>query len=52
MMGIQTIAEFVENRQIYELLQNMGIDYAQGYSLSQPEPLSELIENISRELVV
>jgi EAL domain-containing protein (putative c-di-GMP-specific phosphodiesterase class I) len=49
-MGIQTIAEFVENEKIYELLRNIGIDYVQGYSLSRPKPLKQLIDNISSSL--
>ena len=35
-MGIQTIAEFVENRDQLELLKEMGVDYAQGYGVSPP----------------
>jgi len=45
-MGIQTIAEFVENDHILELLKQIGIDYAQGYGMSYPIPLSDLIKNI------
>ncbi|HSF41238.1 MAG TPA: EAL domain-containing protein [Thermoanaerobaculia bacterium] len=38
-MGIQTIAEWVENRQTLEALKEMGVDYAQGYWLCRPQPL-------------
>jgi EAL domain-containing protein (putative c-di-GMP-specific phosphodiesterase class I) len=38
-MGIQTIAEFVENNAILEKLRNLGVDYAQGYGISEPYPL-------------
>jgi diguanylate cyclase (GGDEF)-like protein/PAS domain S-box-containing protein len=38
-MGLTTIAEWVENRQTLEALTEMGIDYAQGYWLCRPEPL-------------
>ena len=41
-MHFQTIAEFVENEDISELLANIGVDYAQGYAVSQPRPLNEL----------
>jgi EAL domain-containing protein (putative c-di-GMP-specific phosphodiesterase class I) len=37
-IGIQTIAEFVENEGIFFALRSMGIDYAQGYSLGMPLP--------------
>lgn len=40
-MGISTIAEFVENDRILDKLRAMGVDFAQGYSLSGPVPLSE-----------
>lgn len=36
-MGIKTIAEFVENNAIYTRLQALGVDYAQGFKISKPE---------------
>jgi diguanylate cyclase (GGDEF)-like protein/PAS domain S-box-containing protein len=48
-MGIQTIAEFVETNEIFNLLKQIGIDYVQGYSLSHPTPLEELVINISNK---
>jgi len=38
-MGLQTIAEWVENRQTLEILRDLGVDYAQGYWLCRPQPL-------------
>ncbi len=38
-MGIQTIAEFVENNQIQEKLREIGVDFAQGYGVEKPHPL-------------
>ncbi|MDZ8239575.1 MAG: EAL domain-containing protein [Nostoc sp. ChiQUE01a] len=38
-MGIQTIAEFVENEAILERIKALGIDYAQGYGIAVPCPL-------------
>jgi diguanylate cyclase (GGDEF)-like protein/PAS domain S-box-containing protein len=35
--GKQTIAEFAENQEIITMLQSMGVDYAQGYGVSQPQ---------------
>lgn len=40
-MGMQTIAEFVENDQILEQLRKIGVDYAQGYRIGKPELLLE-----------
>lgn len=37
-MGIQTIAEFVENDAIKEALNKIGINYAQGYGIEKPRP--------------
>lgn len=37
-MKIKTIAEFVENNEILAELQKIGIDYAQGYGISKPQP--------------
>jgi diguanylate cyclase (GGDEF)-like protein len=41
-MGIRTIAEFVENNATHELIAKIGIDYAQGYAIARPQPLSGL----------
>lgn len=41
-MDKKTIAEFVENEQIYNLLNVLGVDYAQGYGISKPVPLDQL----------
>lgn len=38
-LGIQTIAEWVENRPTLEVLKTIGVDYAQGYWLCRPQPL-------------
>ncbi len=39
-MGLQTIAEFVENQDILEKITAIKVDYAQGYGISKPRPLS------------
>jgi len=41
-MGKKTIAEFVENEKIFNLLKELDVDYAQGYGISKPVPLDEL----------
>ena len=38
-MGIKIIAEFVENKKIFECLAALGVDYAQGFGISKPLPL-------------
>lgn len=41
-MGVQTIAEFVENEEVIDALTAMGIDYIQGFGVHKPEPLVQL----------
>lgn len=41
-MGLKTIAEFVENAATLDILRQIGVDYVQGYYLSRPEPLESL----------
>jgi diguanylate cyclase (GGDEF)-like protein/PAS domain S-box-containing protein len=36
--GMLTVAEFVHNKVIVELLEEVGVDYAQGFALHEPEP--------------
>jgi len=43
-MGIKTVAEFVENKESFELLKEIGIDYAQGYWIEKPKPVSEIFD--------
>ncbi len=36
-LGIKTVAEFVEDEEIYNIIKECGIDYAQGYHVGKPE---------------
>jgi diguanylate cyclase (GGDEF)-like protein/PAS domain S-box-containing protein len=38
-MGIQTVAEFVESQEILDVLQSMDVDYVQGNAISMPKRL-------------
>ncbi|HEY5993847.1 MAG TPA: EAL domain-containing protein [Gallionellaceae bacterium] len=40
-IGVKTIAEFVENNSIKAKLDEVGIDYAQGFGIAPPRPLFE-----------
>jgi len=42
-MGKKTIGEFVENADILKKMQEIGIDYAQGFYLDTPKPLHTLL---------
>jgi diguanylate cyclase (GGDEF)-like protein len=37
-MGLKTVAEFVEDDNIKSALTNLGVDYGQGYGIAKPEP--------------
>jgi diguanylate cyclase (GGDEF)-like protein/PAS domain S-box-containing protein len=39
-MNLKTIAEFVEDEAILEKLQEIGVDYAQGYAIARPVPIN------------
>ena len=39
-MGMRTIAEFVENKDVLHKLEEMGVDYVQGYYVGKPTALS------------
>lgn len=43
-MGLRTIAEFVEDERILQMLRVYGVDYAQGYGMGRPVPLGELFD--------
>ncbi len=36
--GFKTIAEFVSNKEIFNKVRELGIDYVQGYYISEPKP--------------
>jgi len=42
-MGIKTIAEFAESRAIETRMREIGVDYAQGYGISEPMPLETFL---------
>ena len=43
---ILTVAEFVENEEIFNTLRYLGVDYSQGYYFGKPQP----IQNNTQEL--
>jgi len=44
LMGLETIAEFVENDDILQKLTNINVDCAQGYGLGRPQALKDLFK--------
>ncbi len=39
-LGMKSVAEFVHSKEVYDKIKNIGVDYAQGYHLGQPAPMS------------
>ena len=46
-MGMKTIAEFVENDEIKHMLCEIGVNYAQGYGIEEPLPLDTILLSFS-----
>ena len=42
-MGIKTVAEFVEDEAIVQVLSEIGVHYAQGYHIAKPCPIEEAL---------
>ncbi len=42
LVGAKTIAEYVENEEIQNVLLKYGVNYSQGYLFSRPKPISEI----------
>ena len=38
-VGVQTVAEFVDRPELLQRVREIGIDYAQGFLLHRPEPI-------------
>lgn len=47
-IGMETVAEFVESHEVLQLLKDMGVDYAQGYSVGEPLSLSTFFSRMPR----
>lgn len=41
-LGLSTVAEFVESQATLDCLHQLGLDFAQGYFIGRPQPLSQL----------
>ena len=48
--GLQTIAEYVETPALQAHLQQLGVDFAQGYGVARPMPLEQFFQQELGEL--
>ncbi|MGS2722340.1 EAL domain-containing protein [Porticoccus sp. GXU_MW_L64] len=44
-LGMETVAEWVEDRETIRLLKKIGVDYIQGYVVSAPFPIDNLLDS-------
>ena len=50
-LGMETIAEFVEEEEALELLGQYGVDYAQGYLVGRPGSIEDQLSGASAGLI-
>ncbi len=50
-MGLETIAEYVEDEAIEDKLGTLGVHYVQGYAIGRPRPLREVLTDITDQLL-
>lgn len=49
-MGLETIAEWVESTEVMNKLRDMGVNHVQGYVIGKPSPLADREETASRNV--
>jgi EAL domain-containing protein (putative c-di-GMP-specific phosphodiesterase class I) len=45
-LGMQTVAEIVEDQATLDRLRLLGVDYAQGFHIARPEPLQTSLQAV------
>lgn len=48
-IDVRTVAEFVDKPQVLERLRTLGVDYAQGHLIHEPEPLWDIFGRLAVE---
>ncbi|MEL6870296.1 MAG: bifunctional diguanylate cyclase/phosphodiesterase [Pseudomonadota bacterium] len=51
-MGLKTVAEYVETEAVLAGLQRLGVDYGQGYLLGRPKSLDEQLRTLTQSALV
>ena len=45
-LGKETVAEYVEDERILDMVRDLGIDHAQGHHVGEPEPVEDLLTRL------
>lgn len=48
-LGIETVAEYVEDGLVAAELKRLGVDYAQGYAFGKPHPLKDILQQLAAD---
>jgi diguanylate cyclase (GGDEF)-like protein len=48
-LSLDTVAEYVENEAIADVVRRMGVDFAQGYAFAKPEPLETVLSDLAHD---
>jgi len=48
-LSLETVAEYVETEEIANAVRKLGVDYAQGYFYSMPEPLEKVLTELAQD---
>ncbi len=46
-MELETVAEYVETDSIRELVERLGVDYAQGHGIGRPVPMEDVMQRLA-----
>jgi diguanylate cyclase (GGDEF)-like protein/PAS domain S-box-containing protein len=49
-LGLSTVAEFVESQATLDCVRALGLDYAQGYCIGHPQPLTQLADSAQDDM--
>jgi len=50
-LGMKTVAEFVENKEIADTIIEIGVDYGQGFGLDKPKELDLVIQQLPKRKI-
>ena len=51
-MNAATVAEHVENDLIAQQMRSFGMDYAQGFGIGRPKPLSDVLQTMGPPIMI